>query len=119
MSFERPDVAEAETVENVEGTMCGTVMRGSVALPESETISRTNGPRRNLGGLVPPTAAAAVLGHNGKPRRRSRRGRSEESDGVILPGKRPNKAGVTWRRRTWREGPHLGGWVWRETGSGP
>src|SRR5690349_15440139 len=44
-----PDVAEAEAVGNVEGNMCGTAMRGAVALPGSETTSRRKGkgrPRR-------------------------------------------------------------------------
>ena len=61
-----PDIAEAEAVENVEGNMCGTAMRGAVALPESQTPSRGTGARRNLGDLGPPAAATAVPGRGGK-----------------------------------------------------
>src|SRR4051812_29255514 len=49
--------AGAEAVQSVEGNMSGAVMRGTVALPGSETSSRTNGSRRNLGDLLPPAAA--------------------------------------------------------------
>ena len=42
-----------------------------------------------------PQPPLAVQGRDGKPRRRSRRGRGEESDGVVVPAKRPNKAGMT------------------------
>jgi len=52
LSREREQVAEAETVRNVEGNMCGAVMRGADALPRSETPSRTKGTRRNLGDLT-------------------------------------------------------------------
>lgn len=91
------DIAEAEAVKTVEGYMCATAMRGSVALPGSKATSRSKGTRRNLGGLaVPADRLTAVRGHDGKPsRRRSRRGSSEESDGVVVPVKRPNKAGMT------------------------
>ncbi len=41
-----------------------------------------------------PQPPRAVQGRDGKPRRRSRRGSGEESDGVVVPVKRPNKAGV-------------------------
>jgi len=79
--------AGAETVQRVEGNMSGSVMRGPVALPGSETSSRTKGTRRNLGDLISPTAAQAAAGHDGKSRRRSRRGRGEESDDCIVLGK--------------------------------
>src|ERR1700759_5526474 len=79
--------AGAETVQRVEGNMSGAVMRGPVALPGSETRSRTKGSRRNLGDLISPTAARAAAGHDGKSRRRSRRGRGEESDDWLVPVK--------------------------------
>src|SRR5689334_1832182 len=79
--------AGAETVQRVEGNMSGAVMRGPVALPGSETSSRTKGPRRNLGDLISPTAAMVAAGQDGKSRRRSRRGRGEESDDGIVPEK--------------------------------
>ena len=46
------DSAEAETVNGVEGNMCGTDMRGPVAPPGSRATSRTKGTRRNLGDLT-------------------------------------------------------------------
>ncbi len=52
LSRERHKPAEAETVGEVEGNMCGAAMRGAVALPWSKTPSRTNGSRRNLGDLT-------------------------------------------------------------------
>ena len=62
LSREREQVAEAETVRNVEGNMCGAVMRGADALPRSETLSRTKGSRRNLGDLRPDRAAVGCTG---------------------------------------------------------
>jgi hypothetical protein len=87
-SHEMRNNAEAETVVEVEGNMCGTDRRGADALPGSETTSRRNGLRWNLGDLVSPAIADAVPGHGRKPRRRSCRGRGEESDGCVLPVKR-------------------------------
>ena len=55
LSRERDNSAEAETVDNVEGNMLRTVMRGATALPWSETPLRVNGTRRNLGDLISPT----------------------------------------------------------------
>ena len=52
LSSEIPKLAEAETVSNVEGNMCGTAMRGADALPGSKATSRAKGSHRNLGGLV-------------------------------------------------------------------
>ena len=52
LSHEMQKIAEAETVSEVEGNMCGAVMRGADALPWSKTPSRTKGSRRNLGGLT-------------------------------------------------------------------
>jgi hypothetical protein len=68
----------AEAVKGAEGNMSGAAMRGTAALPESETSSRTKGSRRNLGDLIWPTAAKAAAGHDGKSRRQSRRGSGEE-----------------------------------------
>jgi hypothetical protein len=55
LSRERDNIAEAETVDNVEGNMLRTVMRGATALPWSETPLHVNGTRRNLGDLISPT----------------------------------------------------------------
>ena len=52
MSPEIFNVAGAEAVNDVEGDMCGAVMRGADALPGSKATSRTKGSRRNLGGLA-------------------------------------------------------------------
>ena len=87
LSHENLEVAGAEAVAIAEGNMCGAVMRGTVALPGSEATSRTKGSRRNLGDLRLPAAAKAVPGRFGKARSRSRIGRSEESDGSIVPMK--------------------------------
>ena len=65
--------------------MLCTVMQGVTALPWSETPLRLKGKRRNLGDFTSPIPASAVLGHDGKSIRRSRRGRAEESDGCIVP----------------------------------
>ena len=54
LSRERDNIAEAETVDNVEGNMLRTVMRGATALPWSKTPLRTDGTRRNLGDLISP-----------------------------------------------------------------
>ena len=62
LSLENHNSAEAETVSNVEGNMCGTDMRGAVALPGSKATSRTNGTRRNLGDLVSDRAALGLPG---------------------------------------------------------
>ena len=78
---------EAEALRTAAGNMCGTVLRGTVAPPGSETSSSRQGSCRNLGDLRPPAAALAVPGRFGKARSRSRTGRSEESDGCIVPMK--------------------------------
>jgi len=54
LSCEKSNVAEAETLVNVEGNMLGTVTRGVTALPWSETPLRMDGKRRNLGDLTSP-----------------------------------------------------------------
>jgi hypothetical protein len=57
MSHESDDNVGAETVQKVEGNMCGTATRGAVALPGSMATSRTKGAHRNLGDLVSPAIA--------------------------------------------------------------
>jgi len=84
LSRESFNIAEAETFGSVEGNMLCTVTRGATALPWSETPLRMDGRRRNLGDLISPGHKDAP-GHDGKSRRRSRRGRGEESDDCILP----------------------------------
>ena len=71
MSHETFYVAGAEPVINVEGNMCGAVMRGAVALPGSKATSRTKGSRRNLGGLMPDHRPSAVLVRMRKAKSRS------------------------------------------------
>ena len=73
LSSEIPKLAEAETVSNVEGNMCGTAMRGADALPGSKTASRRKGSCRNLGGLASGRAAEAAPVRAGKAGSRSRR----------------------------------------------
>lgn len=72
LSCEMVEVVEAEAVGEVEGNMSGTVMQGAVALPQSETSSRTKGTCRNLGGLTSGRAAPAAPVRVGKARSRSR-----------------------------------------------
>lgn len=66
------NIAEAEAVTKAEGNMDGTDMQGAAALPWSETTSRMEGTRRNLGDLGPDQTAQAVLVRSGKARSRSR-----------------------------------------------
>ena len=72
MSHEIPEFAGAEAVMTAEGNMCGTDMRGTVALPGSKATSRTNGTRRNLGDLASDRAASGCPARIGKARSRSR-----------------------------------------------
>ena len=72
LSRESSKVAEAETVSNVEGNMCGTAMRGADALPWSKTTSRRKGTRRNLGGLATDRQAEILTARIGKAMSRSR-----------------------------------------------
>ena len=87
LSHEILEIAGAKAVATAEGNMCGAVMRGTVALPGSKATSRTNGARWNLGDLMPPISTIGVTGRDGKSRRRSCRGRCEESDGCVVPVK--------------------------------
>ena len=52
LSHERSDIAGAEGFHSLEGNMCGTAMRGAVALPGSKATSRAKGSHRKLGDLV-------------------------------------------------------------------
>lgn len=72
LSRERQKLAEAEPVSNVEGNMCGAVMRGADALPWSKTPSRSKGPRRNLGGPASDRWQHAPKVRIGKARSQSR-----------------------------------------------
>ena len=72
LSRESSNPAEAETVSVAEANTCGTVKRGAVALPWSETPSRTKGTRWNLGGLVPDRRQETAPARIGKARSRSR-----------------------------------------------
>ena len=67
LSRERDNLAEAETVDNVEGNMLRTVMRGATALPWSETPLRMNGMRRNLGDLISPNPFWRTRATTGSP----------------------------------------------------
>ena len=72
LSREMQNIAEAETLSDVEGNMCGAAMRGADALPRSKTPSRANRTRRNLGDLMSGRAAQAAPVRVGKARSRSR-----------------------------------------------
>jgi len=93
LSHEIPKVAEAETVSNVEGNMCGPAMRGADALPGSKNTSRCNGTRRNLGGLVTDrrvNARPARVGKVGRPEPAMHG--HEKSDRCVVPMKSANNA---------------------------
>ena len=66
-----------------------------------------------------PQPPRAVQGRDGKPRRRSRRGSGEESDGVVVPVKRPNKAGVPSCGRRGGKDPARKEGGWTRPDSGP
>ena len=97
MSHEMSFNAGAEAVQSAEGNMSGAAMRGTAALPGSETSSRTKGSRRNLGDLLSPEAATAALGRGGK----------------LSRAKLPRKAGGVGRLHSTEEAPnkadHVGG----------
>ena len=52
LSHERSYIAGAESIHSLEGNMCGTAMRGAVALSGSKATSRAKGSHRKLGGLA-------------------------------------------------------------------
>src|ERR687887_1247776 len=75
LSHERSDVAGAEGFHSLEGNMCGTVMRGAVALPGPKATSRAKGSHRNLGDLGSGRRLACCVSTTvrvGKVRSRSR-----------------------------------------------
>jgi hypothetical protein len=72
LSRERYYAAEAEAVDIAEGNMCGSALRGSIAQPWSETLSRIKGRRRNLGGLAFGRTVSIVPVRMGKVMSRSR-----------------------------------------------
>jgi len=66
-----------------------------------------------------PQPSLTVQGRDGKPRRRSRQGRNEGSDGVVVPVKRPNKAGMTSGGGRGGKDPARKEREWTVTDSGP
>src|SRR5881398_2205227 len=62
LSHERSDIAGAESLYSLEGNMCGTTMRGTVALPGSKATSRAKGSYRNLGDLISDPLAMCLNG---------------------------------------------------------
>ena len=76
MSHERSYIAGAECFYSPEGNMCGTAMRGAVALPGSKATSRAKGSHRKLGDLVSDrrghVAFKSTVVRIGKVRSRSR-----------------------------------------------
>ena len=93
LSHERSYVAGAESFYSLEGDMCGTVLRGAVALPGSEATSRAKGSYRNLGDLISDPLALCLNG----PRREGEEPTpamygGEKSDRAIVAMKLANKA---------------------------
>ena len=93
MSHERSDIAGAESLYSLEGNMCGTAMRGAVALPGSKATSRAKGSYRNLGDLISDPLALRLNG----PRREGEEPTpamygDEKSDRAIVAMKLANKA---------------------------
>src|SRR5260370_35156532 len=74
------EIAGAEAVAIAEGNMCGAVMRGTVALPGAEAISRTDASRWNLGDLVWPAVARVIPGRVRNAATRTCRGTEWERD---------------------------------------
>ena len=72
LSHERSDIAGAESFHSLEGNMCGTAMRGAVALPGSKATSRAKD-RIGSWEISCLTGAALLLpARIGKARSRSR-----------------------------------------------
>jgi hypothetical protein len=93
LSHERSYIAGAESLYSLEGNMCGTVMRGAVALPGSKATSRAKGSYRNLGDLISDPLALCLNG----PRREGEEPTpamygGEKSDRAIVAMKPANKA---------------------------
>jgi hypothetical protein len=96
LSHERSDIAGAEGFHSLEGNMCGTAMRGAVALPGSKATSRAKGSHRNLGDLGS-DRRRCMLREYGGPRREGEEPKPmmhghEKSDLVIVAMKPANKA---------------------------
>ena len=96
MSHERSDIAGAEGFHSLEGNMCGTAMRGAVALPGSKATSRAKGSYRKLGGLVSGRRRRVRCEYGG-PHREGEEPKPmmhghEKSDLVIVAMKPANKA---------------------------
>ena len=73
LSRESHKTAEAEPVSNVEGNMCGSVMRGADALPWSKNTSRTKRKTSEPGrSHVRPMGTVPAKVRIGKVRSRSR-----------------------------------------------
>jgi hypothetical protein len=94
LSHERSDIAGAEGFHSLEGNMCGTAMRGAVALPGSKATSRAKGSHRKLGGLV---SGRQALRERDGPHREGEEPKAmmhghEKSDLVIVAMKPANKA---------------------------
>src|SRR5215510_6175034 len=94
LSHERSDIAGAEGFHSLEGNMCGTAMRGAVALPGSKATSRAKGSHRKLGGLV---SGRQALRERDGPHREGEEPKPmmhghEKSDLVIVAMKPANKA---------------------------
>src|SRR5215510_13694033 len=94
LSHERSDIAGAEGFHSIEGNMCGTVMRGAVALPGSKATSRAKGLHWNLGGLV---SGRQMLCERDGPYREGEEPKPmmhgyEKSDPAIVAMKPANKA---------------------------
>ena len=93
MSHERSDIAGAESFYSLEGNMCGTAMRGAVALPGSKATSRAKGSHRKLGDLLPDRSGVAAAGphREGEEPKPMMHGH-EKSDPAIVAVKPTNKA---------------------------
>ena len=94
LSHERSDIAGAESFYSLEGNMCGTAMRGAVALPGSKAISRAKGSHRKLGGLA---SGRQMLCERDGPHREGEEPKPmmhghEKSDPAIVAEKPANKA---------------------------
>ena len=89
LSHERSDIAGAEGFHSLEGNMCGTAMRGAVALPGSKATSRAKGSRRDLGGLASGRRCDVLRAKYGGPHREGEEPKPmmhghEKSDLVIV-----------------------------------
>ena len=120
LSRERPKSVEAEAVTVVEGKMCGAVMRGTDALPWSETPSRTKGSRRKLGDLMFGRAANDAPVRSGKARSyKPEMNGHEKSDGCVVAVKPRTRSVMSRWRRVWSQGGRSKGRDKAEHAPGP